>query len=425
MAKDEALAIRVMIVGGNFVGKGAEAMMLTVQQAVTEAIPEAECWVNPLFKSEYVPLEKHDIRVVRKLPSKMWGLWEFLLGAVKVYRKPAVGRNVSSGVALKNVHDATQVVVDVSGFRSSDQIGVQRALGRWARYCWAKRAGNLFVFMPQSWGPFKNRWVRLFTRFMLRDADLVYAREESSFEHLVESKCLQPSRVELSADIAFAFHPDSPGESRQILSDMGIDIDAKEYVVITPNMRVYERTAGEGKNNTYLSGLLEVIGYFQEQTNCEVLLVPHEQSIGKPNDPQLCEKIVDLVPDSGQVFTLSGKPTAAEVKEIISGAAFVVASRYHSLVAALSRRVPAVVIGWAHKYDALLKRVNLERWNVDPVRGEAHGIAAMVEEGWNCRDEIRATIEDAVPELEAEAGEALARMVEVVKKAGGASAEND
>jgi hypothetical protein len=57
---------RVMIVGGNFNGRGAEAMMLTVRDALAESIPKVELYAlvfnrtqNNLYKSEQL----HPVRI--------------------------------------------------------------------------------------------------------------------------------------------------------------------------------------------------------------------------------------------------------------------------------------------------------------------------------------------------------------------------
>ena len=36
-----------MIIGGNYIGKGAEAMMLVVRDQIREKVPEARFWLTP------------------------------------------------------------------------------------------------------------------------------------------------------------------------------------------------------------------------------------------------------------------------------------------------------------------------------------------------------------------------------------------
>ena len=43
-----------------------------------------------------------------------------------------------------------------------------------------------------------------------------------------------------------------------------------------------------------------------------------------------------------------------KLKSVLSDYLFVVGSRYHALVAALSNSTPVIALGWSHKYDELL-----------------------------------------------------------------------
>ena len=51
--------------------------------------------------------------------------------------------------------------------------------------------------------------------------------------------------------------------------------------------------------------------------------------------------------------------SAAQVKSVIGSCDILLSSRYHALIAALSQQVPAVAIGWSHKYDELMAEVGL------------------------------------------------------------------
>ena len=54
-------------------------------------------------------------------------------------------------------------------------------------------------------------------------------------------------------------------------------------------------------------------------------------------------------------------PRPSKLKAFIAQAKFLVGSRFHSIVAALSSGVPAVSLGWAHKYEQLAKDLGCEQ----------------------------------------------------------------
>jgi hypothetical protein len=64
MSKDSKRYI--MIVGGNFIGKGAEAMMLTVQDAIKQNIPEVVCFVPLVREADRQQLESYGFEIVKQ-----------------------------------------------------------------------------------------------------------------------------------------------------------------------------------------------------------------------------------------------------------------------------------------------------------------------------------------------------------------------
>jgi polysaccharide pyruvyl transferase WcaK-like protein len=72
-------------------------------------------------------------------------------------------------------------------------------------------------------------------------------------------------------------------------------------------------------------------------------------------DARIAREVADMLDSKlgkGEVGRYS-REDPYELKKFIAGAAFLVGSRFHSIVAALSCGVPAVLLGWAHKYDML------------------------------------------------------------------------
>ena len=411
-------APNIMIVGGNFIGKGAEAMMFTVREAVEAAIPQAVFWVQPVYEAERPRFEEHGFRTVKRRRTPVRDAVDLALGLCGLSRRrPATPQQIGPE-GISNAYRVSDAVIDVSGFRSSDQIGPKRAVGRLARYAWARRAGNKFLFMPQSWGPFENRWVRWSTRLMLRNAELVCAREDLSAEYLTKSRCIAPERIVLAPDIAFQFKAAAPERGREVLAKAGLTNFRDPLVALTPNMRVFERTKGQGNENPYLTGLVRITEHFLRNTAASILLIPHEDSAFAANDPELCEMIAERANDPARVIQLSAKESAADIKAVIGLTDLHVASRYHGLIAALSMRVPSAVIGWSHKYDEVMREVGQADLVTDPVRRSADGILEVVVQAWTQRTALRGALEERVPQLEKRSQLAIERMIEIIQPAG-------
>ena len=409
----------LMVVGGNPTSKGADAMMLTVRDAVRSALPQAVCCVTPRTPFERRHVEAQGFRTItRHLSSRPVRLAQSGLMMLGLLPGRRVDPSAVSAGGIFNPFRCTSAVVDIAGFSSSDQFGPKAALNRWRRYRAAGAAGNRIVFMPQSWGPFENRWVRLFTRRMLSKAEVIFAREKLSYEYLMTLPGLDHGRILLSPDIAFQFHGSSPEAADRILVERGLGDQAAPLVGIAPNMRIYERTPHEGADNPYMNALIRIARDFIERADCHIVLLPHEGSKLRPNDPELCRMLADHVDCPGRVVGLTGEESSADMKAVIGRLEFLVTSRYHALVAALSLRVPTAVLGWSHKYDELMGAVGIEKWLIDPVRRPEAFDPAIIMDAWEQRGVIRAAEEARVPELESASRAGLERLIGVVAAAG-------
>jgi colanic acid/amylovoran biosynthesis protein len=82
-------------------------------------------------------------------------------------------------------------------------------------------------------------------------------------------------------------------------------------------------------------------------------------------DIGVCSKIKSLYLNNEKVIFLQDDFNAIELEEIIKQFDFIIASRYHSIIHAFKNGTPALVIGWADKYNDLLKNFNQLDYHID------------------------------------------------------------
>ena len=75
-----------------------------------------------------------------------------------------------------------------------------------------------------------------------------------------------------------------------------------------------------------------------------------------------------------------------------------IASRYHSCVAALSAGVPTLIIGWHHKYDELMKWYDQSQWILSS-KIVQQKLIALFDKFWSKREENRLIIKERYPEV--------------------------
>jgi len=398
--------MRILILGSNAVNKGAEAMLYTVLAELGDRIPDASFYIGDWRARQwhpeglvalglpYAPVRhRNRVETLANLGLQMARAPE---GPVYWLRRRG---QLAYANALTNEIDGA---VDVSGFLFSDQRGTAGEpllpiLDTFAR------KGKPFVFMPQAWGPFEDPRVRSLAERAISASALTFARDDISWNYIHQLDANGP--VEQAPDIAFLFRASPNG--RSLITDIGLDPD-RPIVAIAPNMRVYERTGGEGSDNVYGQALTQIGRSFVDQ-NVQVLLVPHEilpASENQNDDRYLCQLIADaLGPENVSAVTVDR--SAADLKAMIGACELMIGSRFHALIAALSSGVPSVAVGWAHKYPELLAEFGLEEYVLDHSNLSPEALSSMVSEVWRDRSRLRTRLMETLPSVKARSSRAF------------------
>ena len=225
------------------------------------------------------------------------------------------------------------LVLDAGGFAYSDQRGPKvtkraaRAVVRW------KRNGTTIILLPQAFGPFQSSRIRRDFRVIMEHADLVYARDQQSEDHIVSLVGKTPN-LRRAPDFTNLLGGTSTVQSQE----------AKGMYCIVPNYRMIDRTPSD-VGAVYVS-MMAKCAEMISQLGCRPFLLLHEGG----DDLDLAEKIAQR---SSVPLSIVDNPDPLAVKGIIRNCEGMIGSRYHALVSALSQGVPALAVGWSHKYPGL------------------------------------------------------------------------
>jgi polysaccharide pyruvyl transferase WcaK-like protein len=131
------------------------------------------------------------------------------------------------------------------------------------------------------------------------------------------------------------------------------------------------------------------------------VLIPHQvqpfERQDLSDDRILCDMIRTSLDNSKDVVSLSGYYTAEVLKAVIGRMDFVVGSRYHGIIAALSQMVPALVLGWSHKYFELVRDAGIEEYIADYKNLNKDELLALAEKAWGRRNELRNILKKNIP----------------------------
>ncbi len=349
---------RFMIVGGNFVNKGAQAMVFTTVSELRKKYPD--CKIDVYSNLDYRQSEiKYNFTLVDDLPLQLNAgkrVWYFLLSILKL----VLGRKADfmSIITYINNRQKYTALLDISGYALSSKWNT--AIVEHYLYNLEPAFKNSIpVFlMPQSFGPldFKEKSINEFVSQEFPKSQIIFTREEQGYLELQERYHLQnmiPSydlvlqSRDIEAEAVFKMPP-----------AMNIPaIETTHNIAIIPNMRNFDCT-GKAED--------EVLRVYVDLINAALLcgktvyLCRHSTE-----DILACKKIMPVFQQNKRVIFLENDFNCFEYEHLVEKFDFIVAARYHAVVQAYRHRIPCIVIGWAEKYRELLDQFGQNAYLID------------------------------------------------------------
>lgn len=380
-------------------------MLLTVQRELAKRLPSANFFLRTSQKQIE---EAHSCGLFGSVSTGGPVARAVRLAGAYVTNKGVRRASRLSKIAAEEIADLGYLdcVVDISGFNYSDEWGlggVKKNLA-WALYCNAH--DKQYICLPQAWGPFRIPRVADAVKQLCKHSSVLYARDKVSLSFLRELLGPDDDRIKVAPDIAFLFPGASPRVGRDLLEALGVDIKKSLLVGIAPNMRVYERCRGVGTENEYIRLMTKVAEHCIRTWGASVILLSHMFSVHKvehKDDRFLCGLIKLGVSDSDRCFAIRKYISASVAKSIAGQMDLMIGSRFHSLLFALSSGVPAVALGWAHKYPELMELVGLDGNALIHTDFDEKPVIELLDKAWANRAESKTAIRERLPEIRKEA----------------------
>lgn len=307
--------------GVEFVNKGAELMLHAIMQKVKEDMPHAKFVMEPTSRAPAEKLTEYKIYVKK--------------GGTKAKLIPAFVRRLLRFAIDKEI----DVVFDASGFAFGDQWGSIYADKRIGSKISAwRKDGKKVILLPQAFGPFHDGGLKSIMRKIISNADLIFARENQSFEYL--------KGISNKDNIILA--PDFTNLLKGKLPD---NFDEKnKHVPIIPNYKMIDKKGDEGK--FYVNFL-----HFVIKKVAAIGLTPYFLILEGARDIDIAKKVNNVLDRPIKIII---NPDPLVIKGIISTALFIVCSRFHGVVCALSQGIPCITTSWSHKYESLHQEYDYE-----------------------------------------------------------------
>lgn len=321
--------MNILIDQAGFGNKGAELMFCSVVEVIKKRYPDAKIFAHKtdvLGSGKEFCTENGINYAVSGLRARIIYYLCKLALRLKLVR-PKLERNFT-------LNSKIDIIIDAGGFRFGDQWRHRASTARrMRRYYNSFRKNCKMIFLPQSFGPFNDKYSIKTAKIALKHVSLVYARETSSLDYL---KQIAPEKlkIDFKRDFTILHKFDS----------MPYALTKGDYIVFVINSKMITHL---GKQE------VDYVGYISELIKDliakgeKVVLLNHAGA----GDKKIC---VDVQQRTGLDVPIISNIRAMQIKNVIGGAKLLVSSRYHGVVSGIVQRVPTFCTSWSHKYNELL-----------------------------------------------------------------------
>ena len=329
----------IEIHGTSNLNLGAELMAIAIANELRATYKNVRIVVPPAF-GDFEARAKYSFFTTNEFPRDY-----SIRGRLNSLRENIALNYVAPGILPSiGVINPSEIdaVLDASGYSFSDHWGPNSARNLLNKMNGKARRGKPLILLPQALGPFKNPDVAKSAIQLFERANLVIARDSESFR-LVN---------ELGVNTKLAQYPDFSVLVQPIHEEKSKHIGNSSYVAIVPNYRILDKTE-DGDN--YIHFLKHTISLLNKMKLNPVFVL---------HDSNEDHKIVKLL-NADYNISIFHDQDPRIIKGVLSNANFVIGSRFHALVGALSSGVPCIGLGWAHKYPRLFADFNFSEFLIN------------------------------------------------------------
>lgn len=271
--------------------------------------------------------------------------------------------------------------IDGSGYRYSDYFNIT---SYWAnifdfQLSAYREKGAKVIFLPQAFGPFREKCSRKALTVINKNASVVMPRESVSYNNLKESGLIGMDKVKMFPDFTSLVEGVFPDKYKHL----------KNAICIIPNSQMINK--GSITEEDYID-FLNIIVSTGVKTDRQVFLLNHEGI----EDERLCNVLQERL--SHKVEFVTGL-NALEVKGLIAASFLVISSRFHGVASALNSSVPCLATSWSYKYKELFNDYCLNDciMPLDNIKKAQQMISEFLQESRN--QDVRNILNNEVPRI--------------------------
>ena len=231
------------------------------------------------------------------------------------------------------------------------------------------------IMLPQSIGPIEHGWQRLFARAVFNRVDNIMVREPQSEQFIISTLKLTKPPIPMP-DLAFGLPPVVERLPVKIIQEAG-------------NLRVgftiIDRSAQNPnflEQDNYEDAICSLITKLDQEYSAEIFLIIQCYGPSKDQDDRnITNRIYQRLQNHiANIFVLDNFKDALEIKSAIKALDFVIGTRMHTGIFALSNSIPVILIGYQPKACGMMKSFGLPKYCCDMEEVTEEGLKVLIDD---------------------------------------------
>ncbi len=269
----------------------------------------------------------------------------------------------------------------------------------------AERLGKPLVTGPSSFGPFVGILQKWLVRKALHNATLVMLREEISYDLLVRLG-VSPAKLLLTVDAGFAF---TATKRLDVRKTYGFKKSSKVVAITMRSWFSGQRRVALERSFASFIDALHNKGY-------EVLLVPQVTTPYRKDDDRLSEARIASYCQTKMPVLVTNDANADTLKALYDDIDFVVGTRFHSVIFAITSYIPCMAVEYDHKTSGIMQSLDLGEWVINLNDVTSTNLIKMFSALENESHSYVKTLRRKVPQKIKEAASMVATMKKTVER---------
>lgn len=257
--------------------------------------------------------------------------------------------------------------------------------------------GKPLVMLPQTLGPFQGRLAKIMAQCLVRRAEAVYSRDRNRLDEIRSLMGSRQSRLRFAYDLGFALEPSASEEVQDqwpIHPDshrpcVGLNVSGLLF------MGGYTQENMFGLCLDYPALVRRIIDYFIQETDSDLILIPHVFGNCEESDATICHKLYsELSPrHPNRLHLVRSELDQHQIKHLIGRCNFFIGSRMHACIAALSQGVPAVSLAYSDKFAGVMEPLGACAIVADLRQQSMEEVTGVLRDAFAHRAEMQAALQ--------------------------------